>query len=141
VREVASAIGCCWFTPNSLALQELACSTIHAVLDRHGLGTRAIHSRTRTQGTRLSSGLNPNDLWSTDYKGELMLGNRRYCYPLVLSLFLRVPENAAVLHVQPLLVQIRKTIVADIGVVTTVGGRKHSRLQLTLDVGDCQDVQ
>jgi len=59
-----------------------ATSTIHAVLDRHGLIARAIRRRTRTQGTALSEGLNPNDLWCTDYKGEFMLGNRRYCYPL-----------------------------------------------------------
>src|ERR1051326_5087540 len=31
-----------------------AYSTIHAVLDRHGLVTHAIRSRTRTEGTRLS---------------------------------------------------------------------------------------
>jgi transposase InsO family protein len=59
-----------------------ATSTIHAVLDRHGLVARAIRRRTRTQGTALSEGLSPNDLWCTDYKGEFMLGNKRYCYPL-----------------------------------------------------------
>jgi transposase InsO family protein len=67
------------------AVKVPACSTIHAVLDRHGLVTHAIRSRTRTEGTRLSDGLNPNDLWATDYKGEFMLGNRRYCYPLTVT--------------------------------------------------------
>jgi transposase InsO family protein len=62
-----------------------ACSTIHAVLDRHGLVTRAIRRRTRTEGTPLSEGLNPNDLWCTDYKGEFMLGDKRYCYPLTVT--------------------------------------------------------
>jgi hypothetical protein len=34
-----------------------ACSTIHAVLDRHGLVTHPIRSRTRAHGTALSEGL------------------------------------------------------------------------------------
>ena len=62
-----------------------ACSTIHAVLDRHGLVRRAMHSRTRTEGTPLSEGLRPNDLWCTDYKGEFMLADKRYCYPLTVT--------------------------------------------------------
>jgi hypothetical protein len=51
-----------------------ACSTIHALLDRHGLVTRQRHSRTKTEGTPLSQGSAPNALWCTDYKGEFMLG-------------------------------------------------------------------
>jgi transposase InsO family protein len=62
-----------------------ACSTIHAILDRHGLVTRQRHSRTKTEGTPLSEGLAPNALWCTDYKGEFMLGDKRYCYPLTVS--------------------------------------------------------
>src|SRR5436305_799913 len=62
-----------------------AYSTIHAVLDRHGLVTRATRPRTRAEGTPLSDGLNPNDLWCTDYKGEFMLGNKHYCYPLTVT--------------------------------------------------------
>jgi transposase InsO family protein len=60
-------------------------STIHAVLDRHGLVARASRSRTRAEGTPLSAGLNPNDLWCTDYKGEFQLGSKRYCYPLTVT--------------------------------------------------------
>ena len=56
-----------------------ACSTIHAIMDRHGLVTRQRHSRTKTEGTPLSQGSAPNALWSTDYKGEFMLGDKRYC--------------------------------------------------------------
>ena len=67
------------------AIKVPACSTIHAVLDRHGLVARARRSRTRTEGTALSEGLHPNDLWSTDYKGEFMLGDKRYCYPLTVT--------------------------------------------------------
>jgi transposase len=62
-----------------------ACSTIHAILDRHGLVTRQRHSRTKTEGTPLSEGLAPNALWCADYKGEFMLGDKRYCYPLTVS--------------------------------------------------------
>jgi transposase InsO family protein len=60
-------------------------STIHAILDRHGLVTRMKRSRTRTEGTLLSSGLSPNELWCTDYKGEFKLGNKKYCYPLTVT--------------------------------------------------------
>jgi transposase InsO family protein len=62
-----------------------ACSTIHTILDRHGLVARASRPRTRAEGTQLSPGLSPNDLWCTDYKGEFQLGNKRYCYPLTVT--------------------------------------------------------
>ena len=60
-------------------------STVHAVLDRHGLVSRARKRRARTKGTPLSAGLAPNQLWCTDYKGEFRLGNRQYCYPLTVT--------------------------------------------------------
>src|ERR1700689_5060587 len=44
------------------AVKVPACSPIHAVLDRHGLVSRARRSRTRSEGTPLSEGLGPNDL-------------------------------------------------------------------------------
>ena len=62
-----------------------ACSTIHAILDRHGLVTRAKRPRTRCEGTVLSAGLTPNALWCADYKGEFKLGNGKYCYPLTVT--------------------------------------------------------
>ena len=62
-----------------------ASSTIHAVLDRHDLVAHPRRSRTRAEGTPLSEGLSPNDLWCTDYKGEFMLADRRYCYPLTVT--------------------------------------------------------
>jgi hypothetical protein len=52
------------------------------VLDRHGLVERRGRLRHRAQETALSVGINPNDLWCTDYKGEFLLGNHKYCYPL-----------------------------------------------------------
>jgi transposase InsO family protein len=60
-------------------------STIHAVLDRHGLVKRGRGPRHRARGTPLSEGARPNDLWCADFKGEFKLGNRRYCYPLTVT--------------------------------------------------------
>ena len=70
-----------------LGVQTPAISTVHAVLDRHGLVTRRRRHRPRAQGTPLSQPLQPNDLWCADYKGEFMLADHRYCYPLTVSDF------------------------------------------------------
>ena len=67
------------------AVKVPACSTIHAILDRHGLVKRLSRSRTRAEGTPLSEGRRPNDLWCTDYKGEFQLADKRYCYPLTVT--------------------------------------------------------
>ncbi len=64
-----------------------AISTVHAVLDRHGLVSRGRKRRYKAQGTSLSKPRLPNDLWCADYKGEFMLVDRRYCYPLTISDF------------------------------------------------------
>src|ERR1700722_17041689 len=60
-------------------------STIHAVLDRCGLVERPGRVRRRAQGTALSLGQQPNELWCTDYKGEFLLGNHQYGYPLTVT--------------------------------------------------------
>ena len=63
-----------------------AISTIHAVLDRNGLvKSKLKRKRYKAMGTELSNPENPNDLWCADYKGEFMLGNKRYCYPLTIT--------------------------------------------------------
>ena len=64
-----------------------AISTVHAVLDRHGLVKRRKPRRPRPEGTSLSHALEPNELWCADYKGEFMLADRRYCYPLTVTDF------------------------------------------------------
>jgi putative transposase len=64
-----------------------AISTVHAVLDRHGLVQRRKIRRHRAQGTPLSHAHQPNDLWCADYKGEFMLADQRYCYPLTITYF------------------------------------------------------
>ena len=60
-------------------------STIHCVLDRHGLVTRRKKRRFKASGTSLSLTTIPNDLWCADYKGEFMLASRNYCYPLTIT--------------------------------------------------------
>src|ERR1700704_6142161 len=64
-----------------------AISTVHAVLDRHGLVTRRRRRRYHPEGTALSRPTQPNDLWCADYKGEFMLADRRYCDPLTVTDF------------------------------------------------------
>jgi putative transposase len=64
-----------------------AISTVHAVLDRHGLVHRRRRRREATAATTLSRPTEPNALWCADYKGEFMLGDRRYCYPLTITDF------------------------------------------------------
>src|SRR6187399_1737116 len=64
-----------------------AISTVHAVLDRHGLVKRRRRRRSHGSGTALSRPSEPNALWCADYKGEFMLGDRRYCYPLTITDF------------------------------------------------------
>ena len=54
-----------------------ATSTVHAVLDRHGLVAHARQRRLgcKAEGTQLSQAIGPNDLWRADFKGEFKLGN------------------------------------------------------------------
>jgi len=62
-------------------------STVHAVLDRHGLVSQARkrNRANKAEGTQLSQALEPNDLWCVDFKGEFKLGNGRYYYPLTVT--------------------------------------------------------
>ena len=60
-------------------------STIHAVLDRNGLVKRRKRRRYKAEGTPLSDAKVPNGLWCADYKGEFMLGNQQYCFPLTIT--------------------------------------------------------
>jgi len=62
-----------------------AVSTVHTVLDRHGLVSRGRRARYKAEGTALQTPTVPNDLWCADFKGEFMLADRRYCYPLTIT--------------------------------------------------------
>jgi len=66
-------------------IQAPATSTIHAVLDRHGLVKRRKRRRHKACGTALTSPHEVNGLWGADFKGEFMLGNKQYCYPLTIT--------------------------------------------------------
>ena len=72
-------------------LPDVACpaiSTVHAVLDRHGLvNRRRRRVRPRLTGTTLSQPLASNVLGCADYKGEFLLANHRSCYPLTITDF------------------------------------------------------
>lgn len=60
-----------------------AASTLTAALDRAGL---VAHRPRRARGAHpafpLTQPVAPNDVWSTDFKGEFRTGDGRYCYPL-----------------------------------------------------------
>jgi putative transposase len=71
-----------------------AISTVHAILDRHGLVKRRRRRVYRPEGTLLARPTSPNDLWCADYKGDFMLADRRYCYPLTISDFAAVTCSA-----------------------------------------------
>jgi transposase InsO family protein len=64
-----------------------AMSTVHAILDRHGLVSRARKRRAANTaaGTMLSQAAHSNDLWCADFKGEFKTGDGRYCYPLTVT--------------------------------------------------------
>jgi len=64
-----------------------AISTVHAVLDRYGLVKRRRRGRHSALPSELTRPTQPNALWCADYKGEFLLGNRRYCYPLTITDF------------------------------------------------------
>ena len=60
-------------------------STVHAVLERNGLVKKRRSKRYRAKGTNLSDPQIPNGLWCTDFKGQFLLGNKKYCYPLTIT--------------------------------------------------------
>jgi len=65
-----------------------AISTIHCLLEKHGLVKR--HRKTnkyRATATYLSNPDKPNDLWCTDFKGQFKIKNNNYCFPLTISDF------------------------------------------------------
>jgi putative transposase len=66
-------------------IQPPAKSTIHAILDRNNLVKRRKRRRYRAEGTPLKDAKSPNALWCADYKGEFMMGNKQYCYPLTIT--------------------------------------------------------
>lgn len=64
-----------------------AISTIHTILDKYGLVTKRKRRHYKAEGTKLTNGKSPNELWCADYKGEFQLGSKEYCYPLAITDF------------------------------------------------------
>jgi transposase InsO family protein len=69
--------------PHDMKMPSL--STIHATLVRNNLVTHPRKRQFKARGTALSLTDTPNALWCADYKGEFMLGDKRYCYPLTVT--------------------------------------------------------
>jgi putative transposase len=65
-----------------------AISTVHCVLDRHGLvNKRRKRNKYHATATYLSTPKEPNDLWCVDFKGQFKIKNSNYCFPLTISDF------------------------------------------------------
>lgn len=65
-----------------------ATSTVHCVLDRHGLvDKQRKRNKYHATASYLSTPQQPNDLWCADFKGQFRMANHDYCYPLTLSDF------------------------------------------------------
>lgn len=61
-------------------------STVHAILDRHGLVKRRSGRRKyKAQGTKLLDVSSANELWCADFKGHFKMQNQKYCYPLTIT--------------------------------------------------------
>jgi len=66
-------------------LKPPAISTVHAVLFRHGMVKSKRKRRYKASGTPLTDPKVANTLWCADFKGEFLLGNKKYCYPLTIT--------------------------------------------------------
>lgn len=60
-------------------------STVHEILDRHGLVKKRKKMRYKAVPTDLKHVTNPNELWCADFKGHFRLQNGSYCYPLTIT--------------------------------------------------------
>ena len=62
-----------------------AISTIAHSLSREGLAKKAASSPTRPPGVPRECAAAPNDIWAADYKGQFLLRNGQYCFPLTVG--------------------------------------------------------
>src|SRR5690606_20371501 len=62
-----------------------AASTTTDILHRHGLiAAKRTRRRPTHPGCSPIKAEAPNDVWTSDFKGEFLLKNRQYCYPLTI---------------------------------------------------------
>lgn len=59
-------------------------TTIHNILIREGLVTPKIKRRIVKPSNPVFDPQHPNEIWSADYKGSFLLGNKKRCYPLTI---------------------------------------------------------
>ena len=88
----------CWGAPKIRELvlrrypdiQPPAISTVHCILDRHGLVNAKKNRRKKFTSIAgyLSTPKQPNDLWCTDFKGQFKMKDRVYCFPLTITDFI-----------------------------------------------------
>lgn len=75
-----------WLTRREPSMDWPAASTMGEILERAGMVMpRRLRRRTPPSTTPLSHAVQPNDVWSLDFKGQFRLGNGRYCYPLTVT--------------------------------------------------------
>jgi transposase InsO family protein len=61
-------------------------STVGDMLKRHGLvAPRRRRSKLTHPGRPTTPFLGPNDIWAADFKGEFLMGDGAYCYPLTVT--------------------------------------------------------
>ena len=80
-------------------------STVHTLLDKHGLVKRKRRRKKFTASpTNLSNPEKPNDLWCIDFKGHFKMKSGKYCYPLTLtdqvSRYLLACESTATINAE-----------------------------------------
>jgi len=95
-----------------------AVSTAGAILRRHGLVQPRVRRARRRGGAEkpVVSASRPNDVWTTDFKGEFRLGNRQLCYPLTVMdsasrylLGCRTRKSVAIAAAQPVFEDLFRT--------------------------------
>ena len=59
--------------------------TIHTIMRKNGLVIRKKRYRRVKPIHRIYEAEDCNDVWSTDYKGKFLMGNKKYCHPLTIS--------------------------------------------------------